>query len=145
VRGAFPGGGGFCLHALEQRRHSLMLLLALSERSESKGACPERAKRVEGFTIHCLTPCLESGEALGKDWYNAVMGPQELASAIRARADALARFAEWESSHPAILTPEAAVAAIGALYQLLPPASRQRPVDTRGVARLHDTLRHLSR
>jgi hypothetical protein len=73
------------------------------------------------------------------------MGPKELASAVRARTEALARFAEWESSHPATMTPEAAVAAIGALYQLLPIASRQRPIDTSGVARLHEALRHLSR
>jgi hypothetical protein len=73
-----------------------------------------------------------------------MISSKELASGIRARADALARFAEWESSHPATLTPEAAVAAMGALYQLLPVASRQRPIDTSGVARLHDALRHLS-
>jgi hypothetical protein len=42
-----------------------------------------------------------------------------------------------------MLTPEAAVSAIGALYQLLPPGSRQRPVDTTGVARMRDALRHL--
>jgi len=73
------------------------------------------------------------------------MGSKELARAIRARRDALARFAEWESSHPATLTPEAAVAAIGALYQLLPIASRRRPIDTSGVARLHEALRRLPR
>ena len=69
----------------------------------------------------------------------------ELTSALRARAAALTRFAEWEVSHPATLTSEAAVAAIGGLYQLLPVASRQRPIDTTGVARMHDALRHLSR
>jgi len=69
----------------------------------------------------------------------------KLADAVRARADALARFAEWESSHPAVLTPAAAVAAVGTLYQLLPPASRQRAIDASGVARMRDALRHLSK
>jgi hypothetical protein len=64
---------------------------------------------------------------------------------LRARAEAFARFAEWEASHGVTLTPAAAVSAIGALYLLLPPASRQRPVDTTGVACMHDALRRLSR
>jgi hypothetical protein len=68
-----------------------------------------------------------------------------LAKMLRARAEGLARFAEWEASNPMPLTPGAAVAAIGALYRLLPPASRQRPVNTAGVARMQDALRHLVR
>jgi hypothetical protein len=68
-----------------------------------------------------------------------------LADLHRARARAFARFAEWEAAHPATLTPAAAVASIGALYQLLPSASRQRPIDTAGIARMHDALRRLSR
>jgi hypothetical protein len=43
------------------------------------------------------------------------------------------------------LTPAAAVAAIGTLYQLLPPESRRRAIDPAGVARMHEALRHLSR
>jgi hypothetical protein len=42
------------------------------------------------------------------------------------------------------LTPAAAVAAIGTLYELLPPESRRWPVDPSGVARMHDALRRLS-
>jgi hypothetical protein len=34
---------------------------------------------------------------------------------------------------------------IGTLYQLLPPESRRRTIDTAGVARMHEALRHLSR
>jgi hypothetical protein len=68
-----------------------------------------------------------------------------LASLLRIRATALARFASWESAHPMQLTPAAAVAAIGTLYELLPPESRRRPVDPSGVARMHDALRRLSR
>jgi hypothetical protein len=69
----------------------------------------------------------------------------ELAKLVRTRAQGFARFAEWESSHPMMLTPAAAIASIGALYQLLPPESGQRPIDVTGVNRLHDALRHLSR
>lgn len=70
--------------------------------------------------------------------------PGNLAALVRERAACFERFAAWEDSHPARLTPAAAVAAIGSLYGLLPPASRQRPIDTSGVARLHDALRRLT-
>jgi hypothetical protein len=71
--------------------------------------------------------------------------PDSLANGLRTRAEQFARFAEWESTHPMRLTPVAAVAAVGALYQLLPPASRQRSIDATGVGRMHDALRHLTR
>jgi hypothetical protein len=67
----------------------------------------------------------------------------DLAALVRQRAEGFARFAEWEASHPATMSPEAAVASIGALYELLPTASRQRQIDTTGVRRMHDALRHL--
>jgi hypothetical protein len=73
------------------------------------------------------------------------MTNRALGSMLRARADRFARFAEWESSHPAVLTPEAAVAAVGALYQLLPESSRHRPIDTSGVARMQQALGRLAR
>jgi hypothetical protein len=74
----------------------------------------------------------------------AMTRSSHLAALVRERADCFARFAAWEASHPARLPPAAAVAAIGALYQLLPPTSRRRPIDTSGVARLHAALRHLT-
>jgi hypothetical protein len=78
--------------------------------------------------------------------YNLGMGPAaRLADLLRARIEGFERFAKWEASHPANLTPAAAVASIGALYLLLPPSARQRPIDTSGVRRMHDALRHLSR
>ena len=43
------------------------------------------------------------------------------------------------------LSPAAAIAAIGTLYDLLPAESRRRAVDPAGVARMHEALRHLSR
>jgi hypothetical protein len=66
-----------------------------------------------------------------------------LARLLRIGATALARFAAWESVHPMQLTPAAAIAAIGTLYELLPPESRRRPVDPSGVARMQAALRHL--
>lgn len=69
----------------------------------------------------------------------------ELANLLRVRDRAFAHFAVWEASHRPCLTPADAVASIGALYVLLPPESRRRPVDPTGIARMHDALRHLSR
>jgi hypothetical protein len=71
--------------------------------------------------------------------------PGSLANLLRTRAKALARFSIWESVHPMRLTPAAAIAAIGTLYELLPPESRRRPVDPSGVTRMHGALRVLSR
>jgi hypothetical protein len=68
-----------------------------------------------------------------------------LAELLRARIEGFERFARWEASHPARMTPAAAVASIGALYVLLPPEARRRPVDPSGVRRMHDALRVLSR
>ena len=70
---------------------------------------------------------------------------RNLAGLLRLRAEALARFETWEASHVMRLSPAAAIAAIGTLYDLLPAASRRRAVDPAGVARMHEALRHLSR
>ena len=71
--------------------------------------------------------------------------PGSLAALLRIQAEALARFATWGVVHVMRLTSAAAVAAIGTLYQLLPPASRRRAINPAGVARMHEALRHLSR
>ena len=71
--------------------------------------------------------------------------PQRLADAIRERAEALERFAAWEATHPSRLSPSAALEAIGALYEVLPPSARCRPVDPAGVMALHQTLSRLAR
>jgi hypothetical protein len=70
-------------------------------------------------------------------------GPDNQAALLRQRAAGFARFAEWEASHPRTITAAAAVAAVGAIYELLPPAARTRPIDTSGIQRLHAALRHL--
>lgn len=70
--------------------------------------------------------------------------PELTADLLRARSEQLERFARWEQAHaeyPA--TPSAAVAAIGTLYDLLPPNARVRPVDPRGVQAMHAALSRL--
>jgi hypothetical protein len=57
-----------------------------------------------------------------------------------ARAAAFRRFNEWEEQHPLELDPEEALAAIGALYELIPPEARKRAVDTEGVRKMHAAL-----
>jgi hypothetical protein len=67
------------------------------------------------------------------------------ADLVRRRARSLNRYAHWESTHPAVLIPAAAVEAIGALYDLLPMAARKRAVDASGVISLHRALTRASR
>jgi hypothetical protein len=66
--------------------------------------------------------------------------PGLTAEAVRARAAALERFARWEAHHGPRLSAAAAVAAAGALYDLLPATSKTRPVDPSGVMALHALL-----
>ncbi len=60
---------------------------------------------------------------------------------MRERLEALRRFDAWASAHPTYLPAADAVAAAGRLYDLLPTASRLRPVDPQGVMTLHRLLR----
>jgi hypothetical protein len=71
--------------------------------------------------------------------------PQRLADEVRERAEALGRFSAWEAAHPIRLSPGAALEAIGALYELLPPSARRRPVDPSGVMAFHQALGILDR
>lgn len=67
---------------------------------------------------------------------------------IRQRANALAAFGEWERKHYARLLhldPGQAIRIIGEIVALLPEESRQRPVDTGGVQRLHKILSKMPR
>jgi hypothetical protein len=65
---------------------------------------------------------------------------QRLAGEVRERAEAFEQFAAWEADHPSRLSPSAALEAIGALYEILPHASRRRLPDPTGVMMLHNTL-----
>jgi hypothetical protein len=58
----------------------------------------------------------------------------------RERREALTRFDHWAAEHPMQLTPAAAMAAAGRLYDLIPPESRRRPIDPSGVIAMHRLL-----
>ena len=62
------------------------------------------------------------------------------ADALRAYLAARSRFNEWEAKNPIRLEPAEAVAAVGFLYDLLPPESRERPVDPSGIMKMHRAL-----
>jgi len=64
------------------------------------------------------------------------------AAALRARARALARYEAWDREHPEPLEPAQAIAAVAALYRLLPEESRRREDDPEleGVGRMLDAL-----
>ena len=70
--------------------------------------------------------------------------PQSRAEALREHQRALQRFAAWEARHPRAPSPQAALSAVGLLYDLLPADARSRPVDTRGVQALHRALSGLA-
>jgi hypothetical protein len=72
-----------------------------------------------------------------------VMQNHDQDNVYSARAAAFRRFNEWEEQHPLELDPEQALAAIGALYDLIPPEARTRAVDTEGVRKMHAALSSL--
>ena len=63
---------------------------------------------------------------------------------VRQRAEALSRFSDWEARHPTYLDAAAAVAAIGFLYDQLPPEGRVRTVDVSGIQCMRRVLAVLS-
>jgi hypothetical protein len=66
--------------------------------------------------------------------------PGLTAEAVRAREAAFERFARWEAEHPTRYEPAAALAAVTALYDLLPVESRHRAPDPEGVMAFHALL-----
>ena len=66
--------------------------------------------------------------------------PELTRAALLARERALERFAEWEAAHPAALSPAAALAAVAALFEMLPAESRRRAPDPTGVMRFHELM-----
>jgi hypothetical protein len=59
------------------------------------------------------------------------------------RQKALHDFNEWEKKHPLEMSPQTAVEGLDFLYQLLPEASRQRPIDPSGIMIMRRALAHL--
>jgi len=56
------------------------------------------------------------------------------------RSGALKRYEGWSRGGPSALDAAATLACLGFLWELLPPETRQRPVDTAGVATMHRLL-----
>jgi hypothetical protein len=56
------------------------------------------------------------------------------------RAGALRRYDVWQRRHPSVLDPRTAIEGVGFLWRLLPPESRERPVDTGGIERMRRIL-----
>jgi hypothetical protein len=68
------------------------------------------------------------------------MDAEILRSLVERRRAALERFAAWDRRQPWPRDPAVAFAGIGALWHLLPPEARDRPIDARGVAAMHRAL-----
>jgi hypothetical protein len=66
-----------------------------------------------------------------------------LAVDLQARLEGFRKFAVWERQHPASIPSDRAFEAATQLYDLLPQASRVRPIDASGVMRLQRLLRVL--
>ncbi len=71
------------------------------------------------------------------------MKSAELKKQLLARAARLRRFNEWEAAHPRQLDAATAIAGIGALYELIPAASRKRPFNAEGLCAMRQALSHL--
>ncbi|MBW2615805.1 MAG: hypothetical protein JRD02_06490 [Deltaproteobacteria bacterium] len=64
-------------------------------------------------------------------------------SEILARTAALRRFNLWEEKHTHVMGGQEALAAVGAIYDLLPPESRRRGFDPSGLRAMHLSLSYL--
>jgi len=65
---------------------------------------------------------------------------EQTSTALHHREQQLEKYSELEADLPRSDDPKLAVSGIGWLYDLLPAASRARPVDTSGIQELHRCL-----
>lgn len=56
------------------------------------------------------------------------------------RNEALKKYNTWEKKHRSSLTPQAALAGIIMLYELIPMESRRRPVNPQGIKAMHQAF-----
>jgi len=56
---------------------------------------------------------------------------------------ALEKYNAWESEHPQMLSPAAALASIGYLYQLMPNEAKQRDFNATGIIRMRNIFSKL--
>ena len=61
-------------------------------------------------------------------------------SNIKNHLSALRRFNEWEANRADKMPGNQSLAAVFELYELIPEAARQRPVDAQGVIEMHKAL-----
>jgi hypothetical protein len=61
-------------------------------------------------------------------------------SRIQQHIGALRRFNEWEANRADKMPGNQSLAAVFELYELIPEAARQRPVDAQGVIEMHKAL-----
>jgi hypothetical protein len=62
---------------------------------------------------------------------------------LLAHLASLRRFNAWEAEHSVPIKRDKVISMIGAIYELLPPASRRRAVNTEGLQELHRALSYL--
>jgi hypothetical protein len=62
------------------------------------------------------------------------------AAALRHRLEAFVRYGQWEERSHTAISPAAAVAGLGFIYDLLPADARRRDVDPTGVQIMHRCL-----
>ncbi|MCF8111922.1 MAG: hypothetical protein K9J85_10590 [Desulfobacteraceae bacterium] len=59
---------------------------------------------------------------------------------IQKHIDALRRFNKWEANRADKMPDNQSLAVVFELYELVPEAARQRPVDTQGIIKMHKAL-----
>jgi hypothetical protein len=65
---------------------------------------------------------------------------QKYKSQLSSREAGFKRFSEWERRNPPELSAAQALAGIGALYELMPRASRKREYSPKGIAAMRKAL-----
>jgi hypothetical protein len=91
------------------------------------------------MVVRAAAMCSKILEVKKKDAV-APLYPGLTAEAFRAREAAFERCARWEAEHPKHWDPAAAIAAVTALYDLLPEESRRRAPDPSGIMAFHALL-----
>jgi len=62
---------------------------------------------------------------------------------LRNRFAAFKRFNDWEKEHPETVEAREALAAVGTIYNLMPPESRNSFPDLRGIKAMQSALSHI--
>lgn len=60
---------------------------------------------------------------------------------LAARVRSFESYSRWEAQQRYACPPSVALEGVGLIWELMPPESRERPVDPSGVERMHSLLR----